>query len=231
MFLLAFSIHILTACGAAITLLAMVAATSGDWTLAFGLLGLALVVDAVDGPLARALGVKEHAPRWSGDVLDLVVDFTSYVFVPAYIVATAGLLRDDWAQIAAVVMVVSGALYFADREMKTADNHFRGFPAVWNLVAFYLMILRPGTMVGMIVILVFAVLTFVPVRFVHPVRVRRLRPLTLLLMVLWALLAITAVWEDLRPEFGIQVALCVIAVYFLLVGLLPSRRPRNDGTG
>jgi phosphatidylcholine synthase len=227
MFVLAFAVHVLTASGAAIALLALIAATSGDWTLVFGLLGLALIVDAIDGPLARALKVTESAPRWSGDVLDLVVDFTTYVFVPAYIVATAGLLHEDWAALAGAVIVVSGALYFGDRNMKSADNYFRGFPAVWNLVAFYLMVLRPGTVLCLATVLVFAVLTFVPVRFVHPLRVRRLRPVTLVALLVWALLATTAIWEDLRPEFGIQMALCAIAAYFLMIGFLPPHRPKS----
>ena len=110
----------------------------------FLLLGVALLVDAVDGPLARRFKVTELAPRWSGDVLDLVVDFTTYVFVPAYAVPIAGLMPEPWSVVAGVAIAVTGALYFADRNMKTDDNHFRGFPAVWNVIAFYLLLLKPS---------------------------------------------------------------------------------------
>jgi len=221
--ILAFSVHILTAFGAALALMALMAAVRADWPLMFLWLGVALVVDAIDGPIARAVKVAEVLPRWSGETLDLVVDYTTYVFVPAYAVAGSGLMPDALAMAAAAAIVITGTLYFADRSMKTADNFFRGFPAVWNLVAFYLLLLRPAPAIAAAAIALFAVLTFVPVRFVHPFRVRRLRGLTVALLTLWAALALAAVKQGLAPEFWIVAALCLIGVYFLAVGLLPSR--------
>src|SRR4051812_13973464 len=218
---LAFSVHILTACGAALALLALLAATRGDWPLMFLWLGVALVVDAIDGPIARAVNVAEAWPRWSGDTLDLVVDYTTYVFVPAYAVAAAGLMPQGWATTAGAAIAITGTLYFAKRDMKTADNFFRGFPAVWNLIVFYLLLLKPAPAVTAAVIALCAVLTFVPVRFVHPFRVRRLRTVTVALLTLWAALALAAVRQGLAPEFWITAALCLIAVYFLFPGLLP----------
>ena len=110
-------------------------------------LGVALIVDGVDGTIARRLKIAEVLPRWSGDVLDLVVDFVTYVFVPAYAIAAGGLLPPPLAIPLGIVIVVTGALYFADREMKTADYYFRGFPALWNVAAFYLFCSspRPGS--------------------------------------------------------------------------------------
>src|SRR3954466_10078646 len=119
---LAFSVHILTACGAALALLALLAATRGDWPLMFLWLGIALVVDAVDGPLARAADVATVLPRWSGETLDLVVDYTTYVFVPAYAVAAGGLMPQAWATAATGAIAITGTLYFARRDMKTPDN-------------------------------------------------------------------------------------------------------------
>jgi len=220
---LAFSVHVLTACGAALALLALLAAARGDWPLMFLWLGVALVVDAIDGPLARAANVSEVWPSWSGDTLDLVVDYTSYVFVPAYAVADAGLMPDALAFPAAAAVAITGTLYFANREMKTPDNFFRGFPAVWNLVVFYLLLLRPMPVMAAATIALFAVLTFVPIRFVHPFRVRRLRTVTVALLTLWAALALAAVKQGLAPAPWISAALCLIAVYFVLVGLLPAR--------
>ena len=121
----AFTVHIFTATGAALALLAMILATGGHWAAMFLCLGLALVVDGADGPLARAFDVQTLLPRWSGDTLDLVVDFTTYVFVPAYAISASGLLPQWLAIPAGIVVVISGALYFADREMKTKDNYFR----------------------------------------------------------------------------------------------------------
>jgi phosphatidylcholine synthase len=226
--LLAFSVHILTACGAALALLALLAATRGDWPLMFLWLGVALVVDSIDGPLARAVNVKAVLPRWSGETLDLVVDYTTYVFVPAYAVAAGGLMPQAWATTAAAVIAITGTLYFANTAMKTANNFFRGFPAVWNLVAFYLLLLRPTPAVAAAAIALFAVLTFVPIRFVHPFRVRRLRTVTVALLTLWAVLALAAIRQGLAPEAWITTALCVLGLYFLGVGLLPRRGNRSD---
>jgi phosphatidylcholine synthase len=220
---LAFSVHVLTACGAALALLALLAASHGNWPLMFLWLGVALVLDAIDGPLARAANVSAVWPNWSGDTLDLVVDYTTYVFVPAYAVAAGSLMPDALALPAAATIAITGTLYFANREMKTPDNFFRGFPAVWNLVVFYLLLLRPMPVMAAATIALFAVLTFVPMRFVHPFRVRRLRTVTVALLTLWAVLALAAVKQELAPAPWISAALCLIAVYFVLVGLLPAR--------
>ncbi len=217
---LAFAVHIFTASGAALGLLALLAATAANWPLMFALLGIALFVDGIDGALARRFDVANRLPRWSGDTLDLVVDFTTYVFVPAYAVAAGGLVPPVAAIPLAVVIVVTGALYFADRRMKTADNYFRGFPAVWNAPAFYLFLLRPDPWIAAAAILLLAVLTFVPVPFLHPFRVRRLRAFNALLIVAWASLAAFALVRDMSPGPWVTGALCAIALYFLGAGLL-----------
>jgi phosphatidylcholine synthase len=217
----AFSVHVLTAVGAAVALFALLAATHGDWPLMFLWLGVALVIDAIDGPLARAVNIAEVLPNWSGDTLDLVVDYTTYVFVPAYAVAAGHLMPDTLAIPSAVAIALTGTLYFANRKMKTSDNFFRGFPAVWNLVAFYLLLLRPAPAVAAGTVALFAVLTFVPIRFVHPFRVRRLRTVTVALLTLWAALALAAVKQGLAPELWITIGLCALGCYFLGVGLLP----------
>jgi phosphatidylcholine synthase len=220
---LAFSVHVLTACGAALALLALLAASHGDWPLMFLWLGVALVVDAIDGPLARAANVAALWPNWSGETLDLVVDYTTYVFVPAYVVAAGGLMPNGLALPAAAAIAITGTLYFAKRDMKAADHFFHGFPAVWNLVVFYLLLLRPAPAIAAAAVALFAILTFVPIRFVHPFRVRRLRTVTVALLTLWAALALAAVKQGLAPGPWISAALCLIAVYFVLIGLLPAR--------
>jgi phosphatidylcholine synthase len=216
----AFAVHVFTAFGAALALWAMSAAAATNWPLMFLLLGLALVVDGIDGSIARKLRVAERLPRWSGDTLDLVVDFTTYVFVPAYAIATSGLLPmlADW--LIAVAIVISGALYFADRNMKTADNYFRGFPTLWNAAAFYLFLLRPDPWIAAAALSALIVLTFVPVPFLHPFRVKRLRAFNALLIVAWAALAGFALLRDMSPGPWVTAALCAIALYILGAGIL-----------
>jgi phosphatidylcholine synthase len=219
----AFAVHVFTACGAALALLALILATGGQWAAMFFCLGLALVVDGIDGPLAREFKVAEVLPRWSGETLDLVVDFTTYVFVPAYAISASGLLPRVLAIPAGVAVVITGALYFADRNMKTSDNYFSGFPAVWNLAAFYLYVLEPPPWISALMVAVLAGLTFAPVKFVHPLRVQHLRVVNIVLLAAWAALAAWAVFADLNPGPYFTWPLAAIAAYFLIVGLL--RRP------
>jgi phosphatidylcholine synthase len=216
----AFSVHVFTATGAALALLALILATGGHWSAMFLCLGLALVVDGADGPLARAFDVQTIMPRWSGDTLDLVVDYTTYVFVPAYAIAASGLLPAVLAIPSGILVVISGALYFADREMKTKDNYFRGFPAVWNLAAFYLYLLEPPEWAAAVVIVALAALCFAPIKFLHPLRVQHWRTFNIALMGLWAVLAFVAVIEDLSPGLYVTLPVSIIAVYFFVVGLL-----------
>jgi phosphatidylcholine synthase len=215
----AFSVHVFTACGAACALLALTAAARAAWPQMFAWLGVALVIDAVDGTLARQFKVAQLLPRWSGDVLDFVVDFATYVFVPAYAIVASGLLPSSAALALGLVVTVTGALYFADRRMKTADSYFRGFPALWNVVAFYLFVLKPAPWIGATAVAVLAVATFLPIHFVHPVRVPRLRLLNLAALVAWAALAVFALVQGLAPPGWTAASLAAIAIYFVIVGL------------
>src|ERR1700722_15765010 len=186
----AFSVHIFTALGAGIALMAQLEAVREHWPGVFAWLGGGLVIDARDGPMARRLNVVDVQPNWSGEVLDLVVDFVTYVFVPAYAITASGLLLPLTAPLLGIGIMVSSALYFADRRMKADDNHFRGFPALWNAAAFYLFLLHPAPVISSLAIAALIVLTFVPFNTLHPVRVVRLRSLTLSLVAIWAALAI-----------------------------------------
>ena len=225
----AFAIHVFTASGAALGLGALIYAVRGQWTAMFVCLGIALIIDGVDGTFARVFRVADLLPRWSGDVLDLVVDFTTYVFVPAYALAASGLLPEPFALAAAMLIVMTGALYFADNRMKTADNYFRGFPALWNAAVFYLFLLRPSPWIAAATIMVLAVLTFVPFKFLHPMRVKRLRGLNVAALIAWSLLALLAVLRDLEPGPWVAAGLVVIGLYFISIGLL-DRMDHHDRT-
>ncbi len=222
---LAFSVHIFTASGAVLALFALIAAVERAWPQMFLLLGAALLVDGIDGILARRLDVAGRLPRWSGDVLDLVVDYLTYVFIPAFVVLWSDLLPGPLSVPCAIAIIISGALYFADTRMKTKDNFFRGFPAVWNVPVFYLLLLEPPAPIAAAGIMVLAAATFLPVPFVHPFRVARFRMLTIALLGIWSVLAFIALMRDMMPGPWITAALCAIALYFLASGLIRLRKP------
>jgi phosphatidylcholine synthase len=209
----AFSVHVFTALGAGVALIAMLEAVREHWAAMFAWLGVALIIDAIDGPMARRLDVLHVQPNWSGEVLDLVVDFVTYVFVPAYAITASGLLLPPTAALLGVGIAMSGALYFADRRMKSEDNHFRGFPGLWNVAAFYLFLLHPPPAISSLGTIVLIVSTFLPFRVLHPVRVARLRRLTLSLMAVWAVLGVVALANDFDVGAPVKIGFCAIAIY------------------
>jgi phosphatidylcholine synthase len=219
----AFAVHILTASGVAFGLLALLAAHERRFTAMFLWLGIALIVDGIDGPIARRLRVKDVLPHWSGDTLDLVVDYLNYVMVPAYALVLSGLIPAPWSLAAGTAITITSALYFADTRMKTEDAFFRGFPAVWNVVVFYLLIGKPSAEIALGVVILLSILTFVPVPFLHPFRVKRFRLVTLALLAAWTVLAAISLAYDLSPPSAVWLALLLIAVYFLGAGIFRTR--------
>jgi phosphatidylcholine synthase len=213
------AVHAFTASGAVLGFLALLAALDGRFTLMFVWLAAALIVDTVDGTFARRADVKRTAPEISGEVLDLVVDFITYVLVPVYAVYAAGLLPPSVALPAAALILVTSALYFADVRMKTEDWYFRGFPAVWNLFAFLAFAVRPDPWVVFAGTVLFSALTFAPINIVHPMRVARLRVLSLGVLAASGVFCALALGWDLAPPFWVKAGLCACALYFLLIGL------------
>lgn len=222
---IAFAVHVFTACGAACAFLALLAAVRQAWPIMFVWLGVAVLIDGIDGTFARWLRVAEVLPRWSGDVLDLVVDVLTYVFVPAYALTASGLLPPSLSTALGLLVAVTGSLYFADRRMKTPDNYFRGFPALWNVAVFYLFLIKPPPWISALAVVALAVLTFLPVHFIHPIRIPHMRAVTLAALVLWAVFAVIAVANNLAPDPWIVVALSLLAVYFVGAGFLWRHHP------
>lgn len=215
----AFAVHLLTASGAVLALGAMVAAAHGDFAAMFAWLGAALFVDGIDGPLARKFSVGDVLPRWSGEILDLVIDYATYVFVPAFAIAFSGLAPGLPGIICAGIIVLTGALYFADASMKTEDKSFLGFPGCWNMVALVFFALQPNPWVIVMVTVALAVATFMPWKFIHPVRTRQMRPLNLAVVTVWFLLAALAVRDGLSPDPLVRVGLIVTSIYLMTAGL------------
>jgi phosphatidylcholine synthase len=181
----AFSVHMLTASGSFLAFLGVVAAAENRFVDMFWWLGLALVVDGIDGPIARKVRVKEVLPNWSGDTLDNIIDYVTYVLLPAFALYQSGMIGEPWSFVAAGLIVVSSAIYYADMGMKTDEYFFSGFPVVWNMVIFTLFVIDASAVTALIVVLLSVFLTFLPIHFLHPVRVKRLRPLNLTVFFLW----------------------------------------------
>jgi phosphatidylcholine synthase len=200
-------------------LLAVVAVVEGDYRAAFLWLYLQVGVDATDGLLARALRVKERLPWFDGAKLDDVVDYLSYVFVPALIVWRAGLLPDGWELPVCAAVLLSSAYGFNRADAKTSDHFFTGFPSYWNVVAFYLFVGGLPPTANAAVLLVLAVLVFVPIRYLYPSRGGGLPLLTNGLGLLWGVALLAAIWQLPAVSPPLVLASLAFPAYYLLLSL------------
>lgn len=219
------SVHLFTALGAVCGLFAALAAFDGAWELMFIWLGVALVIDGIDGTFARMAHVEERLPRFSGERLDLVVDYVTYVFVPALALLRGGYLTGTWGLVIAALILLSSLYHFSDLASKGEDYSFIGFPAIWNVVAFYVFVLSPPGWLTYTILLALVVLTFVPMPWVHPTRVKRLQAVTLAVTAAWAVAAIVAVWSGFPPPLWTQAVLVAAALY--ICGLTVERALRG----
>ncbi len=229
---IAWSVHAFTTFGIVAGFLALVAVLKGDAFTAFVWLGVALFVDGVDGSLARKARVNEYTPNFDGASLDLVIDYFTYVAVPALMIYWFNMVPLDWifsgttwSLIAAVIVMAVSCYTFANVGMKSSDYYFVGFPAIWNVVVLYFYLFSTGAIVNLVTVIALAILTFIPVKFVHPLRVTHWRSITIPMTVLWAAMVLSLILDKRTPGDGglaetIELALLGISsVYFAWISL------------
>ncbi len=230
--------HALTLTGLVWASFAMVALSAGRPKEMFLFLGIAAVADAADGPLARKFKVKEHVPRFDGAVLDNIIDYLTWTFIPAYFLSVFGYLGPPpLAAVLLILILVSSTFCYANVSLKTEEWYFTGFPAAWNVVAVCFFLLHPPLWLNIVVIVYLSVITVAPVTFLHPFRVRRLRVLNVIAATLW--LGSTVTLVALAPLMPVLVSIMwwVSGVWIILSGLLGgiiyARRERasRKGTG
>jgi phosphatidylcholine synthase len=225
----AWAVHVFSASGAVLALFAVVAIFDHRWTDAMLWLFAALVVDGVDGTLARAAGTKELTPRIDGDALDLVIDYLNYVFVPTLFLLEAQLLSATLAMPLAALIQLSSLYVFARRDMKTEDSYFRGFPALWNVVVLYLYATHIDRSLAAAIVGALIVLSFAPIHFVHPFRVRdygRWLPAT---AIIWCVSTLALIFDQAGETRLILLAVSsVSAVAIVALGLVRTARGRRQ---
>ncbi|MDN2566340.1 phosphatidylcholine/phosphatidylserine synthase [Aquibium sp. A9E412] len=227
----AFSVHLLTASGSFLAFLSLVAASEERWTAMFWWLGLALFVDGIDGPIARKLEVKDVLPTWSGDMLDNIIDYVTYVLIPAFALYQRGFMGEGLSFLSAAIIVVTSAIYYADTGIKTKENFFKGFPVVWNMVVFTLFVTQPGEYVSFAVVLISALLTFLPINFLHPVRVLRLRTVNLAVFLAWCGFAAVALVQAMQVGLAVKIGITAASLYLYVIGAVMQAFPQLGKRG
>lgn len=225
----AWGVHTLTLTGVVWAVLATAAILQDQPRLMWLFLGIAIIVDAADGPLARRYEVRRHTPNFDGIILDLVVDYLTWSFIPALFLFKSGLTGGPVLSTVSFILICASSMFcYANVRMKTEDNYFRGFPAAWNIVIFYLWVLQSPWWLNLAIVVVLAALTVVPITFLHPFRVRSLRAANVTAVILWlaAATALVVTFPD-RPLWA-EVPWWVAGVWLVVSGLIGTRAARRQ---
>ena len=215
----AYAVHILTASGVVFGFLSLIAVIEGDRLWAFTWLGISFLVDGIDGPLARWLRVKERTPEIDGGSMDYVIDFFTFVVIPAVMIWRWDLVPDGWVLITASAVLLAGCYSYANANFKTSDFYFVGFPAIWSLLLWYLVVLGAGQMTTLIIVLVCGGLTFVPTAYVHPFRVTFMRPVLVVASLLWVVSVAWLTWGVLG-QGNTALAMPLASLILLITSLI-----------
>ena len=223
----ALAVHLLTASGAVLSMFAMLAAVEEKWSLMFLWLVVALIVDGIDGPLARRYDTTTNWPTHDGVLMDLIVDYLTYVFIPAFALFKSGML-DGWTGWLAIIVICYGSVvYFADTRMKTKDKSFSGFPACWNMVVLVFFATTPPTWVMLVIVVTLTVTMFLNLKFIHPTRTKRWHPWNLGMAVAWLVFAAWAAIADFQHGMLVQWGLIVTSLYLCLAGIAQEMFPER----
>jgi len=216
--ILAWAVHAYTASGALIGLLAIELAAQHRFRGSFIMMAIATVIDSSDGILARRLEVKTRIPNFDGALLDNIVDYLTYVVVPAYLMLSAGMLPAGiFGYAIAAAVLLSSAYGFCQTNAKTPDHFFLGFPSYWNLVAFYLYCFGLSPALNAAILAGFALMVFVPIKYIYPSRTELLRRLTVSLGVIWGALVIYLLATLSSPnQFVVWLSFTYIGYYLIM---------------
>jgi phosphatidylcholine synthase len=193
-------IHIFTASGAFVGLMALLAIYQHDWPLAFWWMGAAILIDAVDGMFARVVKIRQAVPSIDGELLDNIVDFFNYTIVPAFFLLVTGILPPQWILLCVMAITLSSAYQFTQLDAKTSDHFFKGFPSYWNIAVFYLFFWQMNVWINLGILMTLAILSFVPIKYVYPSRLDYLthnkigRYAMLVATILWGVATAGLLW-------------------------------------
>ncbi len=223
----ALSVHLITATGAVLAMFALLAAVDGNWSLMFLWLVVALIVDGIDGPLARRYDTAKNWPTYDGNLMDLIVDYLTYVFIPAFALFNYGLLSGWTGWFAIIAICYGSVIYFSDTRMKTKDKSFAGFPACWNMVVLVLFAIEPSQLVTLTVVILLTVAMFTNLKFIHPTRTKRWRRVSLPVSVAWVVFAGWAAWVEFAEGSFAHWGLIVTSLYLAFAGIAQQIIPEG----
>lgn len=230
----AWLVHLFTASGAVFGLFALSAIHRQQFILAFWLMAATIIIDSVDGVLARRTMARVIAPQIDGALLDNIVDYLNYVIVPAFFLIESDMLPGVWRFVGAALVVLASAYQFTQYDAKTQDHFFKGFPSYWNIVVFYLFFWQTSPWTNLVTILILAALVFVPIKCVYPSRLeylthnRHLRRAMLLATFIWGGATASLIWLYPKTNRVLVVLSMGYMVLYILVSLYRTLVPLEE---
>lgn len=193
-YLAAWSVHIFTASATSIGVFTLYKIYQHEYVFALWLMAITVFIDAVDGSLARLVHVKRVVPKVDGTLLDNIVDYLNYVITPCFfLLVKPDMLPQSFMLIIISAITITSAYQFCQADAKTPDHFFKGFPCYWNITIFYMFIFNTSMYFNAILLSVFCILIFVPVKYVYPSRLDYLTDSRLLKILMHCCSAIYAV--------------------------------------
>ena len=222
---LSYAVHLFTVSGVFFSFLALIASLDRNVPLVFFYLAIALFIDGVDGSLARKVDVKKYTPNINGENLDNIIDYLNYVFVPAFVIFWLDFVPEGIGLLSSATILIVSCYTFANNSIKTSDYYFSGFPALWNVVILYFYILDTDPFTNLLVILALSFLTFIPLKYSHPFRVKEYRKSTLSILMIWMITTVLLLYFDHLDEMLLTISFVfwlLTNVYFIFLTTLRS---------
>ena len=231
---LGWSIHMFTASGACVGLLALYAIYQHNFLLALWLMSASIFIDAVDGMFARMVRIKEVVPEIDGALLDNIVDFFNYTLVPCFFLLVTNLLPEYWRILCVMVITFASAYQFTQVDAKTSDHFFKGFPSYWNIAVFYLFFWQMSDVTNMFILIILSILSFVPIKYIYPSRLdyltdnKILRMGMVIMTLLWGAATSGLLWIYPQSNHFLVAVSVGYMLFYLVISLYRTLFPLNS---
>tara|TARA_Y100001936_G_scaffold223409_1_gene240151 strand:- start:253 stop:990 length:738 start_codon:yes stop_codon:yes gene_type:complete len=227
--LISFSIHFFTGIGIIAGFLALIAVLNNNQKEAFLWLGLAFIIDSVDGTLARRFNVEKNLPNIDGKMLDSIIDFFNYVIVPSLMIYWFKYVPDQFNVYIPIVLILISIYSYVNINILTSDNYYNGFPAIWNVIVLYFYIFGTSQNINLVFLILLILLKFSPIKCIHPLRVKKLKNLSIFFTIVWFIMSILLILtKDLSINSFYEIFLMsswvVSSFYFIFVSIFKTFR-------
>ena len=230
--IIALFVHFLTGFGALAGFFALISVINNNQSTTFLWLGLAFLIDSIDGTLARKFNVKKNFPNIDGKMLDSIIDFFNYVIVPAIIIYWFKLVPDNFLILIPSILILVSIYSYVNLNVMTKDHYYNGFPAIWNIVVLYFYLFGTNQITNLIILVLLLMLKFSPLKCIHPLRVKKLRIISIFFTIVWftmSAILIILMQTKIKPiyELSFMFVWVISNFYFIAISFYKSFINKN----